>query len=451
MRERPNPIRHLVPEAQLLFRLLGGPARDGAIEELLEAGLDWEYFSWLVGKEKAVTVVHARLREFPSSLVPPEVTAALSRQALVTQFRMSRLEQRLTETLTALREAGIDVILLKGAGLATTVYGSIAERPMADLDLMVRASDGAAAWDLVCRTGWRPESPATIEGLYDEHQHYPPLLDEGGTTLGLDLHTSLLPRGHPFELPIDELWSRAEPVPGRGAGVYVLDATTQVLHTCLHFAWSHVMRASAWRTCRDLGALLASGRVDWRELVERAERTRAATCVYWTLRLARDLAGVEVPAKVLERLEPPGSPRLHRCLERHYLSQLVKGPGLGCPSPRLAELAWTIGIRPGRSGHGASRPWSRVALFQAAKDEARFRAGEEDETQTTTSPTEPRRAPPSRLRSQLARLPALIRYLGYVSGLSTPQSARAAASRPAISSRRGLRASASRERTLPAR
>jgi len=446
MRETRSPIRHLVPEAQLLFHLLAGPTRDGAALALLEAGLDWEYFSWLVGKEKAVTVVHARLRDFPAGLVPPQVTAALSRQALVTQFRMARLEQRLTETLAALRGAGIEVMLLKGAGLATTVYGSIAERPMADLDLMVRPRDGAKAWEVVRRTGWRPESPVTIEGLYDEHQHYPPLLDEGGTTLGLDLHTSLLSAGHPFDLPLDEVWRRAVPVPSRGDGVYVLDGATQVLHICLHFAWSHVMRASAWRTCRDLGTLLASGRVDWGEVVELAETARAATCVYWTLRLARDLAGLAVPDTALDRLAPPGSPLLLRCLERHYLSQLVKGRGLGCPSPRLAELGWTLGIRPGWSGHGQSRPWSRVSLFQ----EARLRA--EGDTEQTTSPAaSPWLRTISRLRDHLAKIPALVRYLGYVSGLAVPQPKRAAASRRAISSSPGLRASASRERTLPAR
>lgn len=444
-------IRCLVPEARLLFYLLGGPARDEAVVELLESGLDWEYFSWLVGKEKAIPVAHARLSGYPARLVPPEVCAALSRQALVTQFRMARLEQRLRETLAALRAAGIDVILLKGAGLAATVYRSFAERPMADLDLLVRPEHGAEAWEVVRRTGWRPEGLDGHDGLYAEHQHYPPLVDEGGTNLGLDLHTALLSAGHPFELTLAQIWGRAEPVPGLGPGVYVLDRATQALHLCLHFAWSHVMRASAWRTFRDLGTLLDSGRIDWGELVDLARSTRAATCSYWTLRLARDLAGVEVPAESLARLSPPGSDLLLRCLERHFLSQLVKGPGLGCPSPRLAEVAWTSGVRPGWSGHGASRPWSRVPLFQAARDEALLRAEMGRGDGEPTGAEARKSGAGAWIWRHLVKLPSWIRYLGLISGWAAPHSKRAAASRSAISSSRGLRASASRESTLPAR
>lgn len=440
-------IRHLVPEAQLLFHLLGGPARDQAAVELLESELDWDYFIWLVGKEKAVPVAQARLREFPAPLVPAGVSAALSRQLVVTQFRMARLEERLRETLAALRAAGIEVILLKGAGLATTVYRSFAERPMADLDLMVLPESGPEAWEVVRGAGWRPEGLEEADGLYADHQHYPPLLDEGGTNLGLDLHTALLSAGHPFELPLAEVWARAEPVPAWGPGVYVLDRSTQIVHLCLHFAWSHVMRASAWRTCRDIGTLLESGRLDWGELIDLSRSARAATCAYWTLRLARDLAGVEVPGEVLARLAPPGTDLFLRFLERHYLCQLVKGPGLGCPSPRLAEIAWTLGIRPGWSGHGSKRPWSRIPLFQAARDEAQLR----EEVGGSAVAEVRRSGVDARVWRHLGRLPAWFRYLGSISGLAVPQSKRAAASRSATSTNRGRSASASRESTLPAR
>lgn len=427
-----GPIRHLAPEAQLLFHLLGGPAREGAIVELLESEeLDWRYFSWLVGKEKAIPVVSRRLGELPAGLVPEVVLGSIARQRMVTDFRMARLEERLIETLAALREAGIEVILLKGAGLAAMVYDSFAERPMADVDLLVTPERGDEAWEVVRRAGWRPEYEEG-EAVYDDHQHYPPLLDEGGTTIGLDLHTSLLPADNPFDLSLDRIWRGAEPVTRYGEGVYVPDGASQVLHLCLHFAWSHVMRASAWRSCRDLGALLESGRIDWAEFVELANSTRAATCSYWTLRLARDLAGIDIPEKVLERLASPGPEFIDRCLERHFISQLVKGPGVRCPSPRISELAWTMGIRPGWSGHGSSRPWSRVSLFHSVS------AGGDD-------------AEGSRIGRQFTKLPELGRYLGFVLGLTDPRSARAAASRAAISSSRGLRASASREETLPAR
>src|SRR4051794_19301697 len=54
-----------------------------------------------------------------------------------------------------LQESGIEVMLLKGAALATLYYGSEAERPMADVDILVRPADAARAFDQLGQAGWR--------------------------------------------------------------------------------------------------------------------------------------------------------------------------------------------------------------------------------------------------------------------------------------------------------
>ena len=57
---------------------------------------------------------------------------------------MAILEKRAIESVEALNAAGIEVALLKGAALASTVYGSFGARPMNDVDVLVhpdRADD----------------------------------------------------------------------------------------------------------------------------------------------------------------------------------------------------------------------------------------------------------------------------------------------------------------------
>jgi hypothetical protein len=111
---------------------------------------------------------------------------------------------------------------------------------------------------------------------------------------------------------------------------------------------------------RDVGALIERGGLDWEECVTRACEARATTCVYWTLRLAQRLAGVDLPGDVLRAMQPPTSAVVLNRLERYFVWQLAEGRT--CPSVRLAESLWSAALRPGWSGHGPARPWKNPEL-----------------------------------------------------------------------------------------
>jgi hypothetical protein len=77
------------------------------------------------------------------------------------------------------------------------------------------------------------------------------------------------------------------------------------------------MEWGGWRAFRDVNALARSGDWSWPEFVDLARDSRGATSCYWTLRLARGLAGAPIPDDVLRafrrdvslpylRLLPPG-------------------------------------------------------------------------------------------------------------------------------------------------
>lgn len=462
-------------EVELLFMLLDHSADDARLESAIERGVDWRYFTWLVQHERAVPVAARRLGRLTSGVVPEPVMTALQRLAVVGSFRMSRLEARLDETLAVLRAAGIEVILLKGAALATTVYPTFGARPMKDLDLLVRAERGEEAWELVRRVRWRWEEREDLARFHSEHHHYPTLLDEDGTELRLELHTALFTSDHPFVLPLESLWESAEPVPALGKGVYVLEPHAQALHLCIHFAWSHHMLSACWRSCSDLSALLGTGRVNWDELVELSRASRSVTSLYWTLRLARRLAGLEVPEGVLERLKPAGPEIILRFLERHYLT-LVTPSIAECPSNRLQWALWEWGMRPRASGHGSSRPWSRSALFSkqaavatastatiagrpkaaagvpdVAVSDAAIAASGTAVSSTTTVAAATGIGAGGKFRRHLGLFREWWLYLAMVSGIGAWSSPRTAASRAAMASKRGRSASVSSERTLPAR
>jgi hypothetical protein len=249
-------------------------------------------------------------------------------------------------------------VLLKGAALALTVYGSFVARPMSDVDLLVPRDEVMRAHEALIAFGWAEGEDNTPE-FYEGHHHLQPLVDAQGTGTSLELHTSLFFEGHPFAFTSDDIRRRAARVVVRGRTVLVPSVHDQLLHLCLHFAWSHMMATGAWRTFRDLDALLHTNRVNWAEFTRLAVASRGGSACYWTFRLARRVAGIAVPADVERALAPPEPEFARERLEQHFTYDLLPTEHI-CPSLWVTYTMWQLGLRPRWSGHGRVRPWDRA-------------------------------------------------------------------------------------------
>lgn len=392
------------PEAQVVLLTAGGEKNDDALTELLKGELDWGYLARLATQQTAVPVLWRRLASLPEVSISAEARGSLQRMAMVAEFRQSFLEQRLHATLRVLSSAGVPVLLLKGAALGATVYPSFAARPMADLDLLVPREAARSAWVLLQEHGWRQTAGEERDEFYRGHHHLSPLEDVSGVGLDLEIHTDLLSEAHPFLIPLERIWEDARTVHVGGQPAYVPSTSDALLHLCVHFFWSHMARSGAWRAFRDLEMLTTRAAPDWDSFARTARAARATTSAYWTLRLARNLAGVRLPPYVLADLRPRQSEAILRRLEGHFTAGLLPSR-VACPSVYLSRSLWSLAVQPRRSGHGASRPWQREAVAR-----------------TTFSP-----GPPATrvevLRAQLRNLKAWRQYLGAV--LHPPRSFRA--------------------------
>jgi Uncharacterised nucleotidyltransferase len=361
-------LASLSNEAQLLLLTAGGEKNDAAIRALLAKPLDWAKLSWLAEQERATPVLWRRLSAIASL---PEEAQALHRMAMVSEFRMSHLETRLLSALDTLAAANTEVVLLKGAALALTVYGSFVARPMSDVDLLVPREDALRARDALLAAGWT-SGPGQQSEFYEGHHHLAPLIDGLGTGTSLELHTSLFFEGHPFAFTSDDIRARAERVTVHGRAVLVPSVHDQLLHLCLHFAWSHMMATGSWRAFRDLDALLKTERVEWKGFTKLAKESRGGSACYWTFRLARTLAGITVPAWVERALAPPDPEFALRRLEQHFTYDLLPTENIS-PSLWLTYTMWRAGLRPKWSGHGQVRPWDRADQLLQTERPARVK------------------------------------------------------------------------------
>ena len=350
-------------EARLFFLCAGPRDMDGEIASLASRSLDWRVVTRLAVAARAVPVVAKRIGSALGGGLP-SAAAPLGRLAMVEEFELARMDERLSETLEAFDRSGVPAVLLKGAALARSVFESFGNRPMLDLDVLVPAEHVVSAREAALSAGWVWRHDARYAPFFSTHHHLPPLVDGRGTRALLELHTGLFPHRHPFALNAEDTASRAVRLSRGGREFLVPAAEDHVVYLCAHWMWWHMMNGGAWRAHCDVGALAERGGLNWERTVRRAREARAATCVYWTLRLARAMAGVQVPAVVLERLSPPtAKPALTR-LELHFASELTGGRA--CPSVTLTRMLWSLAVRPDWSDHGSARPWknSEVAVWR---------------------------------------------------------------------------------------
>lgn len=348
-------------EALILFRIAGGklPILPESVRAGRAVGIDWERLLALAALDNSVLVVSRALRALPTGALPATIADQFGRLAKVWEFRLTMLEQRLAEALEVLRHARVTPVLLKGSALAVTTYDGFSDRPMADVDLLVEPARAEEAHALLQRCGWRWDQHEYPAHAYVGHHHLVPLNDTRGSGLQIEIHTEPLTEGHPFELSAKDLRASATTATFAGASVRVPEPHLHAVHSMVHLSWSHGLESGAWNTIRDLSTLVDRGVVSWPTLVETAKRCKAETCCYWTLRLARRLAGVGVPDETLEALRPPIRESVRRRLESHFV-HLVLRDDRACPSVAMRRRMWMMAMQPAGGVRPEQRDWRRT-------------------------------------------------------------------------------------------
>ncbi len=341
-------------EARLVFRTADPTFGDAECLATVRGVRDWERVLAITEREVASSSVWRAIKacgaEIPAD-VPADVAELLRGRAIARDLRMQRLSARMQQTVRVFAERRIPVMLLKGGAFAAMFDPTLRTRAMNDLDLLVRRADSIRASEAVVSAGWPlTDDPRLLELLRDEH-HLPHFVDPQDPGTRLELHLALMPSDQPFAYREEELWREARPASAPFEGALVPSPEHLLLHACMHFAWQHTLAFGAWRTIRVVSALAAMPGFDWERFVGMARAARAATCAYWTLRLARTLSGIAVREDVLEILAPPSTECMRGALERHFVAAIAVGEGPRSPSVKLTRWLWLSALRPRWSGH----------------------------------------------------------------------------------------------------
>ena len=168
----------------------------------------------------------------PKWLVQRHGLAAMAARAGATSYRedlaratleWARIERELVPIVSAFVDAGVRVAPIKGAAYAKSLYGAPAERPMGDVDLLVRLPDRAQARGVLAKLGFTPAAAPAL--------HHAEAWTHGD--FALDLHWNIIAPGR-SRIDLDALWSRTSPA--WPAGAERLESSDALVFHLVHFS-----------------------------------------------------------------------------------------------------------------------------------------------------------------------------------------------------------------------
>jgi hypothetical protein len=346
------------PEAALLLAASGGNASSASVRQLMQRGIDWTLLTRLAVESHATVGLWDVISGFPDL---PAETQVLQSLAVVNDFRRHHIRNLVARVTRELAQGGIEVLALKGAALLAGGVSRPIARTMSDIDLLVLNGSPDRAWELCRQNGWALVDETWTREMYREHHHLPPLIDPDGINIGLELHRTLLPGLSQLGVDVGGIIARSRIVTVGNTPVRVPSVEDLLLHACLHFAWSNKLRHAAWRAFSDAHAIIADPAFDWDRFLATARSRRARLCCYWTLRLGRAVADLDVPDDVMTRLDPSSGGRIAMLLERHFAIQLADQSAEEEIAERLHRWLWLAALRE-RSSRDAKHILSLGAL-----------------------------------------------------------------------------------------
>jgi hypothetical protein len=313
---------------------------------------DWSPIEWRLAR--AVATIHCVSPLLAGSLRwegPAQWRDFLAGQRAHVAARHRRIQELLDRVDARSREAGIPIVGLKGAALHSMGFYCAGERPMADVDLLVRAGDTTRTGQLLQSLGfsesfanWKhgvfvPEICNLHAGIGEHAENY----------LKIELHARIAEK---LPLRITDVTDSVYPrTPHPGLNAYPSKAALMI-HLLIHAAGAMAYRALRLLNLHDI-ALLSSRMAgsDWDELADQGQGTNKRWWALPPLQLTAQYYPEAVPTDVLAALSRhcPWTLRhipRHRRLSDVSLSYpwIEAFPGIGW-AQSFAEIIEYIGGR----------------------------------------------------------------------------------------------------------
>jgi hypothetical protein len=254
-------------------------------------------------RQRLLPAVSRALRSNPAAAkFPDAIRDMLSAISFQTAAENAHYQHNAEEIVKVASEHHIDLAPIKGLHLLGRYY-EIDERPMMDIDFLVRKHDASKILKMMTDLGYELNTGGLSDAFIIRYDTELKFHREGQ---GGEAHAEMrwdLPAGTPLKnaFPIDTepIWQRAKHDDNR---LWVLCPEDHILICAFHLSVLHAFARLAWVS--DIHRITLNEKIDWDLIVRNAETGRITKAVYYPLLLARDYYASPIPQDILKRLKP---------------------------------------------------------------------------------------------------------------------------------------------------
>jgi putative heme iron utilization protein len=193
------------------------------------------------------------------------------------------------------------------------------------LDILVRRSDVNRAIEALSAEGYEPEFELSeTERRVFMRWWYVLAFSRGDRIYHLELHWAIAPHFFSFPFETERLWSRRRSL--RVAETEMLVPSRENLLLLLSAHGTKDSWARLEWVCAVAELIRADGDLDWHALMREARATGAERMVMLALSLAHELLEVELPEKILRKLNSSGALRALTAQVSEQLFQEKRSP-----------------------------------------------------------------------------------------------------------------------------
>jgi hypothetical protein len=284
---------------------------------------DWSPIEWQLAR--AVAVIHCVSPLLSGSLRwegPAHWREFLAGQKAHVAARHHRMQELLEQIDARSREEGIAIVGLKGAALHSMRFYCAGERPMADLDLLVRAHDTTRTGRVLQSLGFSESSTNWKHKVFEPQvcNVHKGLGEHTDNYLKVELHERITEK---LPLRITDVTDSVYPLtPHPGLNAYPSNGALMI-HLLIHAAGSMANRALRLLHLHDIA--LVSSRMsgsDWHELVKQGKNRNTPWWALPPLQLTARYYHDAVPTDVLAALANHCPWTLRRVVRHRRLSDV---------------------------------------------------------------------------------------------------------------------------------
>ncbi len=291
-----------------------------------QAAPNWSEVEWIVAR--AVAAMHGVSPLLSRTLRwqgPAGWTGFLEEQRAHTAKRHVRVDDLLLHLDHGAREAGVAAVALKGVALHSLGVYRAGDRPMADVDLLVRPADAHRTALMLESLGYVESFATWKERVFTCGEQEPATLGEHSNNgVKIELHERICER-----LPwrITDISEHVFPQKARpGLNAYPSKASLMI-HLLLHAAGGMAFQSLRLLHLHDLAQLSSQmSEEDWDAVLEAGERGDRPWWAFPPLNLTSRYFPSKIPVSVLTALADD-CPYLLKRAARHARTQRSRKPG----------------------------------------------------------------------------------------------------------------------------